>query len=102
MELLKFYDDEHTGFAVGCPINPSLRYEIKRLPAGVWHKLDAKREYPSEQRGSCECVVCVNTSSDKPVATMSCLTWATLKNDAKPERTRSNGIKNRQWHKRVS
>jgi hypothetical protein len=45
MKLLKFCDDEHIGFAIGCPINPSLLYEIKRLPAGAWHKLDDKREY---------------------------------------------------------
>jgi hypothetical protein len=45
MELLKFCDDEHIGFAVGCPIKSSLRHEIRSLPAGAWHKLDDKREY---------------------------------------------------------
>jgi hypothetical protein len=43
--LLKYCEDEQIQFTIGCPINESLRAEIKTLPSCAWRKLDKLREY---------------------------------------------------------
>lgn len=45
IDLLKYCEDEAIEFAIGCPIEESLRKDIRALPASAWKKLDKLREY---------------------------------------------------------
>ena len=45
IELLKYCDDNSIGFAVGCPVSPSVRDSIKSVPKNSWMPLDRYREY---------------------------------------------------------
>jgi hypothetical protein len=45
IDLLKYCEDEKIEFVIGCPIDESLRKDIKLLPASAWQQLDKLREY---------------------------------------------------------
>ena len=45
IDLLKYCEDTHIQFAVGCPMSKELRQAIKALDAIAWKPLDAVREY---------------------------------------------------------
>jgi hypothetical protein len=45
IDLLKYCEGEKIEFAIGCPVDESLRKDIRFLPASAWKPLDKLREY---------------------------------------------------------